>query len=222
MVAPAQRNRFGCGRFDDEGCSHARQVCVAMRLIRRYIAHDDPLVATANLIALVLGYNTPLYPFYLFWVTGTAGLPWALLTLCSCPFFLAIPALSRSFPLASRLMLCFVGALNTIFCTWLLGAATGIELFFLPCLALAALLFRADERLAMACAALPPVLAFFLVSHYGVPPVAYTAVQAHAVLRLNASSVGTLIVFVGVVFARLVPKPAGVSTSRRREPHLPL
>ena len=192
-----------------------------MSLLWRYIAHDDPLVATANLIAVVLGYNTPLYPLYLLWVTGKGGLPWALLTLCSCPFFLAIPAMSRLSPLAARLMLCFVGTLNTVLCTWLLGAATGVALFLIPCIALAALLFRPDERLAMACAAVPPVLAFFLGTHYGSPVVAYTSAQAHAILRLNAASVGTLSFFIGLVFARLVPKPAGASTSRRTEQHLP-
>ena len=178
-----------------------------MSFIWRYIAHDDPLVATSNLIALVLGYNTPLYPLYLLWVTGKGGLPWTLLTLCSCPFFLAVPAMSRVSPLASRLMLCCVGTLNTVFCRWLLGAASGVELFLIPCMALAALLFRPHERLAMGCAALPPVLAFFLDGQYGQPLVAYTGAQAHAILRLNAGSVGTLMFFIGFVFAKLLSAP---------------
>jgi hypothetical protein len=176
-----------------------------MSRIWRYVAHDDPLVATANLIALVLGYNTPLYPLYLLWVTSKGGLPWSLLTLCSCPFFLAVPAMSRVSPMASRLMLCCAGTLNTVFCAWLLGTATGVELFLIPCIALAALLFRPHERLAMACAALPPALAFFLDGYYGQPLVAYTGVQAHAILRLNAASVGTLMFFIGFAFAKLMP-----------------
>jgi hypothetical protein len=64
---------------------------------------------------------------------------------------------------------------------------------------------------------LPPVLAFFLGSHYGPPLVAYTGAQAHAILRLNAASVGTLSFFFGFVFARLVQTPAGASTPRRAE-----
>jgi hypothetical protein len=175
-----------------------------MKWISRYIAHDDPRVATGNLIALVLGYNTPLYPLYLVWVTGKTGLPWALLTLCSCPFFLAIPAISRSSPLGARLSLPIIGTLNTVFCTWLLGSGTGTALFLLPCITLAVVLFRAHERLAMACAVLPPCLAFFLDGQYGPPLIDYTASQAHAVLRLNAGSVGTLSFFIAYVFARLL------------------
>jgi len=186
-----------------------------MRAIWRYIAHDDPLVAACNLVALVLGYNGPLYPLYLFWVTGKPGLPWALLTLCSSPIFLLIPTISRMSPRAARLLLPIVGTLNTIFCTWLLGAATGTELFLFPSAALAALLFRPSERLAMACAVSFPILAFFLSGHYAAPPLAYSAAQAHAVLRLNAGSAGTLSIFIGLVFAKMLPPPTTAPLSRR-------
>jgi hypothetical protein len=188
-----------------------------MKFIRRYIAHEDPLVATSNLIALVLGYNTPLYPLYLFWVTGQSGLPWVLLTLCVCPFFVIVPAISRILPLGSRLLLAIAGTLNTIFCTWLLGTGTGTELFLIPCFMLAALLFRPNERLAIACAALLPALAFFLDSHYPDPRFAYTVAQAQAILRLNAASVGTLAFFIGFVFAKLLP----ASTKAQSAPHDP-
>jgi hypothetical protein len=186
-----------------------------MKLIWRYIAHDDPLVATTNLIALVLGYNTPLYPLYLLWVTGRGGLPWSLLTLCSCPFFLAVPAVSRRSPLAARIMLPIVGTLNTVFCTWLLGQATGTELFLIPSITLAALLFRPNERVAMACAAAPAILAFFLAGHYGISPLHYDTAQSHAIMRLNAGSVGTLSIFIGLVFAKLLV----ASTKAPPSPH---
>jgi hypothetical protein len=173
-----------------------------MKFLWRYIAHDDPLVATVNLVAFVLGYNTPLYPLYLLWVTGQASLPWSLLTLCSCPFFLAIPACARVSARGARILLPVVGTANTVFCTWLLGPATGTELFLIPSITLAALSFRADERLAMLITVIPAILAFFLSSHYGAPLIAYNAVQSHAILRLNAASVATLSLFIGVVFAR--------------------
>jgi hypothetical protein len=126
-----------------------------------------------------------------------------LLTLCSCPFFLAVPAFSRVSPLGARLVLPVIGTVNTIFCTWLLGPATGTELFLLPSITLAALSFRANERFAMAASAAPAILAFFLSGHYGAPLLAYTAAQSHAILRLNAASVGTLGLFLGIVYARL-------------------
>ena len=66
-----------------------------MKTLWRYVAHDDPLMAAGNMIALVLGYNTPLYPVYLVWIAGWGALPGALLTWCVCPFFLVVPWLSR-------------------------------------------------------------------------------------------------------------------------------
>jgi len=174
-----------------------------MKMLWRYIAHEDPLVATTNLTALVLGYNTPLYPLYLLWVTGQSGLPWSLLTLCSCPLFLAVPALARFSPRSARIMLPVIGTLNTVFCTWLLGPASGTELFLIPSVTLAALSFRAGERKAMLIAVAPAILTFFLGGHYGATPLAYSAAQSHAILRLNAASVGTLSLFIGVIFARL-------------------
>ena len=131
-------------------------------------------------------------------------MPWVLLTLCSCPLFLAVPAVARRAPRAARLMLVGVGTLNTVFCTWLLGLASGTEMFLVPCILLSALLFRPRERVAMAGAALLPLLAFCLSGYYGVSPVVYSPAQAHAVLRLNAGSVGTLCFFIGFVFARLL------------------
>jgi hypothetical protein len=174
-----------------------------MKALWRYIAHDDPLVAACNTIALVLGYNTPLYPVYLVWIAGWGALPGALLTWCACPFFLAVPWLSRRSPLAARMMLPAVGTVNTVFCTWLFGAATGTALFLIPSVTLAALLFRPRERVAMLCVAALPVVAYCLMppDMKAALPI-FSAQSARGVFGLNAASVGILGLFMGAVFSR--------------------
>jgi hypothetical protein len=46
-------------------------------------------------------------------------------------------------------MLTVAGIGNTLFCTWLLGEASGTQLFLLPCVTLAALVFRRTEPIAL-------------------------------------------------------------------------
>jgi hypothetical protein len=174
-----------------------------MRALWRYIAHEDPLVAAGNTIALVLGYNTPLYPVYLWWIAGWGAFPAAWLTLCSCPLFLCVPAVARRSPLAARIVLPVVGTTNTMFCTWIFGAASGTSLFLIPCVTLAALLFRPRERLVMLCVAALPIAAFAVSGLWPAPLHAFSAVVAPRVVALNAASVGILGLFLGAVFSRV-------------------
>jgi hypothetical protein len=64
----------------------------------------------------------------------------------SIPFFLLVPILARRAPLAARLALPIVGALDTLFETKLFGEASGTLLFMAPCVMLAALSFHAVEK----------------------------------------------------------------------------
>jgi hypothetical protein len=173
-----------------------------MRLLDRigaYAAHPDPRTALANTVAVVVAGNTPLYPLYLWWVLG-AFVPASLLTLCSFPFFLSVPAVARCSALAGRAMLPVVGTANTVFCTWVLGRESATELFLLPCILLGALLFRASERSLMLAALALPFLSYLLIGdHLGPPPQPFTAEQSVAMLKLNALSVGCLVAFIGLL-----------------------
>jgi hypothetical protein len=175
------------------------------QLWRRFQAwrgSDDPQVAAANAVALVVASNTPFYPFYVWWAAGADGMPYVWATLCSFPLFLAVPSVSRRAPLVGRAMLPIVGVANTMFCTWLLGAAAGTELFNLPCIALGAMLFRPAERwLRLALIALPIAVLFVLHGHYAAPPHLYSAEQYRALFTINLFSVATLTGFLGLVFA---------------------
>jgi hypothetical protein len=170
--------------------------------LRRYVAHPDPATAAANAVALVVGGNGPFYPAYIWWIDPEAG-RMALLTMAASPFFLAIPWLSRRSGLAARMALPVVGLANTLWSTALLGAGTGVGLFLLPCLVLAALLWR--ERLALL-----GMLGLGLVVQQALlrwpwPSLAgLDLAQQAALVVLNATSVGTLLAFLALTLAGLL------------------
>ena len=169
----------------------------------RYVAHDDPLVAAGNLVAVVVAYNTPFYPLYVGWVAGWDGMPWALLTWVSMPFFALVPAVARWSSVAGRAMLPLVGTVNTLFCTWLFGVGAGEQLFLLPCITIAALLFRPSERVVMlVVSVVPMVLYWWLRDRFPAAPWVYSADELSGLLSMNVASVAFLSVFVGIAVSR--------------------
>ena len=169
-----------------------------------YASHDEPLTAAGNKVALVLAGNTPFYPLYVVGLAGSEGMPALLMTLCAFPFFAMVPAISRRHPLLGRATLSLAGSVNTVFCTWLLGERSGTELFLIPCITLASLLFGAGERFWMLLLAALPLAAYILLhGHYAGPPHPYQDDAYAALLSMNAISVGTLSIFLGIVFSGL-------------------
>jgi len=169
-----------------------------------YAANDNPLVAAGNKVALVLAGNTPFYPIYVVALAGRDGVPWLLLTLLVFPAFLAVPAIARRSPMGGRVALSLAGTINSMFCTWLLGEQSGTELFLLPCATLASLLFGRGERVPMLLlAGLPLAAYYFLHGRYGAPPYRYGDDAYAALFTMNAMSVGTLSIFLGIVFSGL-------------------
>jgi hypothetical protein len=166
---------------------------------------DDRLVAAANTVALMVAWNTPFYPLYVLWAAGSDGMPYALATLCSLPFFAAVPAVARRTPRLGRAMLPFVGVVNSVFCTWLLGQDSGTELFHLPCILLGGLLFRPSERWwQLGMVGLPIVVVVLFHGRYGTPPHIYTVAEYRALFAMNLFSVATLMGFLALLFG-----PAG-------------
>lgn len=178
-----------------------------------YPSNEDPVTAAGNLVAVVLAGNAPFYPFYVLFVAGAGGLPWVLLTALSFPFFLSVPAIARRNALLGRIALLLMATGNTLFCTWLLGEPSGIELFLLPCAALTSLLFRPRERLLMLALAGLPVAAYVaLHGRYPVPPHLYRPDQYAALFSMNAVSAGMISIFIGIAFSRLFADPAEAGT----------
>lgn len=154
--------------------------------------HDDRLTEACNKVALLLAGNTPFYPFYLWCILGRAGGPWLLLSGLSLPFFVATAFVARRNGLAGRVWLCGCASVNTAWVAWLLGPPAGVALFFLPCLVVTVLAFRASECLARALlTALPFVLYLGLI---WVPHAssAITPAEYASLLKLNAISVALL------------------------------
>ena len=171
--------------------------------LARLTAHPDKLTETGNFVAVVLAWNAPFYPFYIWLLAGGASLPSSLLTAFSLPVMAAVPAVSRRSGVAGRAMLCLAGTANSVWCAWVLGEPAGVALFLLPCIMLAALLFRAEEWQVYApLVALPMLAGWFMPGRLPPPPHTYTAAQYGHLLNMNAASVAVLIAFLGYIFAR--------------------
>jgi hypothetical protein len=171
---------------------------------RTYTAHKDPAAAVANLVAVVVALNGPFYPLYVVYYAGPGVLWPALLTMVASPFFLAIPLLTRRSSRIGRLALPIIGTINTIWCLQLLGPETEVGLFLLPCIALAALLFRPDERFLLLLAATVPFVALFLPDHMGgAPLISFTTTAAERLAAVNITSIRALIFLLALRFAGL-------------------
>ncbi len=176
--------------------------------VQRYIAADNPRARQANLIAMVLAWNTPFYPLYLWWSAGNSVFPGAWLTLIVFPLFLAMPALIRRHDLGGRIGLALASLANTVFDTWVLGEAAGTTLFLLPCVTLAALIFRASEKTTFyTMLALPVAAGFALHGRYPASPFVCQAETCASILWLNAGSVACVTMFFAILAATAPSDP---------------
>jgi hypothetical protein len=170
--------------------------------LRAYVAHEDPLVATANLVALVVASNLPFYPVYHLALIGWDGWP-SLLEAPVGLIFFAIPWVSRRSSLIGRTLPPLVGTANTLFCMKIMGEASGNALFLVPCAMAAALSFRERERWIMLSLVWLPVAAFLLtIDRLGAPLQPFTDAEFATMLRLNAVSTGVFVGFLGMLYGR--------------------
>jgi hypothetical protein len=170
--------------------------------VGRYVRHENRLVATANLLALSIASNQPFYPAMVYLALGKP-LAVSFWTFLSTPFFLAVPAVARRSAMLGRALLVATGIGNTLLCLLLYGEASGVGLFLLPCVTIAALSFSPDERPAQwALVALGVVS--FIGTHGHVPRVTASvpADAYEALWTLHAYSVALLTGLVGLVFSR--------------------
>ena len=172
--------------------------------IAAYAAHDDPMVAACNLIALVVASNQPFYPLYVYWTVSDHV--WAtVFTFLSTPLFMAVPAVARRYSKTGRALLPIAGMANTILSARVFGPPSGVDIFLIPCALIAATFFRASERpIAFALIGAAFLIYLGLNGMYGTPLHIYTTSEYHAFSRLNAMSAGTLCVFVGLIASGLI------------------
>ena len=174
------------------------------RSVGPYAANPDPRVASCNMIALLVASNQPFYPLYVYFSVSRHIAP-TLLTFLSTPFFLAIPAVSRRFPVFGRALLPLTGLANVVVSAKAFGAASGVAMFIVPCALIAAAFFRPSERI-FAFALLALALAIFLGidSPVLVPFHTYSQTEYAAFVRLNALSASALVALLGLMLSGLV------------------
>lgn len=178
--------------------------------LRDYGAHPDAATRIANTIALLVGFNGPFYPAYVWFLVPEAG-PASLATMAMSPVFLAIPWLSRRSAAFARAALPVVGLLNTVWTAALLGPATGVGVFVYPCIVLAALCWR--ERWVMLALLGAGLVAQLAVMQMPMSPLSGIPVTAQTGLEsLNTISVGALLAFMVITASRdigtaLAPRP---------------
>jgi len=171
-----------------------------IKSIRAYAANDDPLAAASNFIALVVASNQPFYPLYIYGaVSHSIGV--SFFTFLSTPFFLAVPWVARRHSIAGRALLPLAGLANTALSTKLFGAASGVELFLIPCIMIATLSFGRRERFIAFSLASIAALLFIFRDIYGAPVHLYSQEEYAHFVRLNAFSSGTLIFLAGLTFS---------------------
>lgn len=186
------------------------------RCVAAYAAHDDPLTAAANWIALVVAWNQPFYPLYLWAAVGANKITPAFLTFLSTPFFLAVPAVAKRHPLSARILLPLTGIANGILSTKAFGVGSGVEIFLLPCALIGAALFRPVERpIGLVIVALSAAAYFIPVRFLGQPLASYSVADNSAMVGLNALSAATLVVFIGLLLS------GAVATSEERRDQAP-
>jgi hypothetical protein len=172
----------------------------SLKRLQAYKGNQDPLAALANTVALVVAGNQPFYPLNLHAIVGRAAWP-AWITLITMPLFAAIPAIARRSPRAGRAMLPTIGTANGILAVKLIGVETGVELFLLPCVLLATLLFRSSERLVMLAVLAFPFAAYLLLDRIvGAPLAAYSAGEYQSIISMHAFSVASLFALIGYAF----------------------
>ncbi len=169
--------------------------------LARYAQGADPITDAANTVALVIAGNQPFYPIYLFAIAGEKGWP-SLLTWFSTPLFLAVPAVGRRNSLAGRALLCLAGLGNTAISNVSLGGASGIPLFYLPCLILCLALFGRGERLVQTSLIATTVTITLALGHISPWLGAFSQEEIQSLQRVHGFSVGCLTLFLAILLTR--------------------
>jgi len=161
------------------------------RAIEAYAGSNDPLGRMANLIALCIVGNQPIYPLYVWWCLGHWDSQ-VLLLWITTPLFALVPWAGRRDVRAGKLLMCLAGIANTALAVLLLGRDSGVGLFFVPCALLCVLLL--DRWLGWVLALGTLGLGFWLD--------AIARVSLPQLFRMNALSVGTLLCFITFLYVR--------------------
>ncbi|SED75218.1 hypothetical protein SAMN05444161_3916 [Rhizobiales bacterium GAS191] len=172
----------------------------------RYFEAPTARLAVATTVALVVVCNQPFYPLYAYAIVGAKAWP-AMLAWLSTPFYAAVPAVARRNALAASVLIVVTGIANTALCTKGLGPASLVELFYIPCILIAAGLFEGWRRFrGLALSAVGATLGMLGVRAFGAPLEDFTASENRSLATLHIVSVlclSLLILYLQTRVARL-------------------
>lgn len=176
----------------------------ALRRLWAYFDAPTPRGSIAASVSFIIVSNQPFYPLYLYLLLGGRAWP-SLLSWLSGPIFAAVPYLLRQGEARGAAALMVAGIGNTALCTAALGPASGVELFYLPCLVLPLLTLAGRERLiGLGATVAAIVLLMALVRLVGFEGlVAISAEETATLQRINAFSVTGLTCVMAFLARRL-------------------
>ena len=158
--------------------------------------------------AWIVAANKPIYPLYVWYFAGS-GLWAASLTAITLPLYIGLALLLRSRPKVLRFGVPALGIFDTVLATKLFGAASGAELFFVPCLMLATLAPETGEtRASRTLVATIFLVALALHGRYGPPLHVWDADALDRLREVNSVSVACLCAFLGWSFAERLRLPS--------------
>jgi hypothetical protein len=164
---------------------------------KSWIGNRDETLASVNIFAILLATDQLLYAPSLELVFGKPG-QFAWPVALTAPAFAITPWIAHRHSLMARIWLPLMGIVDTIVAQLALGYASGVWVFLLPSVTLAAFVLQRRERLALVLlASLAMAVLLFLPPGRAVlsPDIAVAAA------RLNAGSAIVLTGFIGWVFA---------------------
>jgi hypothetical protein len=173
-------------------------------------------------IAWLIVVNKPIYPIYVWYLTGE-GVAMSCLSVLSGLAFLAVALLAPRAPLAARIAFPLVALVDTLAETKLFGAASGTELYAAPAALIAALSFYAWEaRWPRGLILVLYVGLLALHGRTGAPLFAWSEAGLDHLRELNIFAVASLTVFVVWRFSGLTdpPPPTALNQTEAR-PHAP-
>jgi hypothetical protein len=160
-----------------------------------------PLASASATTAWVIVTHKPFYPLLVWWLVGD-NVATSFWTLAAWPLFLAAALGARRWPFAARAGLPLAGLVDTAFSEVMFGRSSGVEAFFIPCAALAAMSFRADEASASRALTMVVFIVFATMRGLALPGLhPWPSAQWASVVSLNLYSAASLAAFVGLIFA---------------------
>ncbi len=175
-----------------------------LQWLREHTGHSNPLVAASNETAVLIASNQPFYPLYIWYLIGSNGALLSLLTLLSTLLFVLTPLVSRYDTCLSRAVPVLAGAANTLMCVQIFGLASGVELFLIPCVMLAALSYsRADRVWALTLIGLIAIAYIGLRLIHVAPWAELGGEDNKSLFKLHAFSVAGLSAYIAWTFFKV-------------------